>query len=254
MFSPLDGTLLRDAIELKNLDKQAVKLVLEWDSKNLSKILQNFMDLKRKIKKNLIDYPIANIHDNAAQKILIKIQQEEPFQADNILKIFEGVTGESFDYDKLEHDDFQELGDTLFYSRFSHFEYLEGLYEIGSMIIGISIPDILDTYVTEARNCYAFQQYNAVFGLCRTILEIAIRHRCQRKGIIKNQKGNIIDLDSYRPGELINKSTKGPLRERVKEMYRDTSDLLHGRKTASSSDAKKMFKDTLKVVQDLYEP
>ncbi len=176
-----------------------------------------------------------------------KIQQEEPFQADNILKRIETQTGESFDYDKLEYDEIEELQD-LFYSWFSHYEYLEGLYEIGSLVIGFSIPDVLKAYVSEARTCYAFQQYNAVYGLCRTILEITIRHRCQRKGIIRHQEDNIVDFDEYRPGELINKSTRGALRERVKEIYSDTSTLLHGRKTVSSDDAKRMFKDTLKVV------
>jgi len=252
MSSHLDGVLRQDAIELKKLDKQAVKLVLEWNIEELFETLQKYMDLKKKIKKNLIDYPIANIHDNAAQEILRKIQQEEPFQADNILKGIETQTGKSFDYDKLEYDEMEELQD-LFYSWFSHYEYLEGLYEIGSLIVRFSIPDTLKAYVSEARTCYAFQQYNAVYGLCRTILEIAIRHRCQRKGIIRHQKENVVDFDEYRPAELINKSTRGALRERVKEIYSDTSALLHGRKTVSSDDAKRMFKDTLKVVQDLYE-
>lgn len=46
---------------------------------------------------------------------------------------------------------------------------------------------------------------------------------------------------------------RGELRERVKNIYENTSTLLHGRKTVNSVDAKKMFKDTLKAVQDLYE-
>jgi len=252
MSTPLDGILRQDAIKLKKLNKLSVKLILEWDIEKLAEVLQNYIDLKKEIKKNLIDYPIANIHDIAAQEILRKIQQEEPFQADNILKTFEYQMGESFEYDKLDYEDIEELSD-LFYSWFSHHEYLEGLYEIGSLIVGFSVPDTLETYISEARTCYAFQQYNAVYGLCRTILEISIRHRCERKGIIRHQKGSIVDFDEYRPGELINKSTRGALRDQVKEIYTNTSALLHGRKTVSSDDAKKMFKDTLKVVQDLYE-
>ncbi|MBE9547337.1 MAG: hypothetical protein IMF10_07575 [Proteobacteria bacterium] len=251
MSSSLDVVLTQDAIKLKRIDQLIVKLILEWNIDELFKTIQEFMDLRKKIKKDLIDYPTAKIHDTQAQEILSKIIQEEPFQADNFLKALENKTGESYDFDKLEYDEIEELSD-LFYSWFSHYEYLEGLYEIGSLIVGFSIPDTLKSYVSEARTCYAFQQYNAVYGLCRTILEIAIRHRCERKGIIKHQKGKIVDFDVYRPGELINKATRGPLRDKVKEIYSDTSALLHGRKTVNSDDAKKMFKDTLRVVQDLY--
>lgn len=91
-------------------------------------------------------------------------------------------------------------------------------------------------------------------GYCRTILEIAIRHRCERMGIIKHQKGKIVDFDVYRPGELINKATRGSLRDKVKEIYRDTSALLHGRKTVNSDDAKKMFKDTFKDCPGFIRP
>jgi hypothetical protein len=109
-----------------------------------------FAVLRKKIKKDLIDYPAAKIHDTQAQEILSKIIQEEPFQADKFLKAIENKTGESFDFDKLEYDETEELSD-IFYSWFSHYEYLEGLYEIGSLIVGFSIPDTLDSSVSEAR-------------------------------------------------------------------------------------------------------
>ena len=249
-LSPND-LLTQDAINLKKLDQLAVKLFLEWKIEELFQTLQEFMDLKKKIKKNLIDNPIVKIHNNIAQDILRKISQGELFQADNILKSIENKTGELFDFDKLDHEEFEELSDLL-YSWFSHYEYLEGLYEIGSLIIGFSIPDTLKSYVSEARTCFAFQQYNAVYGLCRTIIEIAIRHKCERKKIIKTND-NIVDFDSYRPSELIYKATRGALRERVRDIYSDTSVLLHGRKTVKADDAKKMFKNTLKAVQALYD-
>jgi len=251
MESTIASELAKDAIELNKLDRTIVRLILEWNVEELFEKIQEFVDLKKKIKKNLIELDTVKIFDHKSQEVLTKINQDEPFQADKFLIALEKQTGESFEFEKLDYEEIEELSD-LFYSWFSHYEYLEGLYEIGSLIIGFSVPEELKTYVSEARTSYAFQQYNAVYGLCRTILEIAIRHRCQRKGIIKRQKGNVIDFDEYRPAELINKSTTGNLRDRVKEIYKSTSDLLHGRKTVNSDDAKKMFKATLRVVQDLY--
>lgn len=248
-----DTILTQDAINLKNLDKLSVKLVLEWNIEELMKTLQEFMDLKKKIKKEMIECPIAKIYNNIAQEVLRKISQSEEFQTEKIIKSIENQAGVSFEFDKLDFDeaDDDEMRD-LFYSWFSHYEYLQGLYEIGSLVVSYSVPDTLKSYVSEARSCYAFQQYNAVYGLCRTILEIAIRHRCERKGIIRRNE-KIVDFDSYRPSELINKSTRGALKDQVKNFYSDTSVLLHGRKTVKKDDAKKMFKDTLSTVQALYD-
>jgi hypothetical protein len=248
-----DVNLTQDALNLKNLDKLSVKWVLEWNVEELMKTLQEFMELKKKIKKDIIECPVARIHNDIAKEVLRKISQSEVFQTEKIIKGIENQTGTSFEFDKL---DFEEVDDDkmrdIFYSWFSHYEYLQGLYEIGSLFVSYSVPDSLKSYVTEARSCYAFQQYNAVYGLCRTILEIAIRHRCERKGIIRiNEK--IVDFESYRPCELINKSTRGSLRVRVKDIYNDTSTLLHGRKTVKKNDARMMFQDTLIVIQELYD-
>lgn len=248
----MSTSLTQDAIKLNNLNRMVVKLILEWNVDELSKALKEYLDLKRKIKKSLIDYPVAKIHDKLAQDVLRKITQDEPFQADNILIALESKSDEPVEFEKLDYDEIDELQDIL-YSWLSHHEYLEGLYDIGSLIIGFTIPKVLESYVSEARKCYAFQQYNAVYGLCRTILETAIRHRCERKGLIRASGTKAIDFESYRPSDLINKATKGQLRERVKNIYSNTSTLLHGRKTVSSGEAKKMFRDTLKAVQDLYE-
>lgn len=253
MSMTADSILSQDALNLKNLDKLAIKWVLEWNIEELMKTLKEFMRLKKKIKKEMIECPIARIHNDIAQEILRKISQSEEFQTEKIIKGIEDQTGVSFKFDELNFDEAEddELRD-LFYSWFSHYEYLQGLYEIGSLVVSYSVPDTLKSYVSEARYCYAFQQYNAVYGLCRTILEITIRHRCERMGIIrKNEK--IEDFDSYRPSELINKSTRGVLRDEVKNIYGDTSALLHGRKTVKKDDAKHMFKKTLSVVQKLYD-
>lgn len=252
MSTSVDATLTRDAIELNKKNRSIVKLVLEWNIDELGEALQEYVDLKKKIKKTLIDYPVAKIHDKLAQDVLTRVIQDDPFQADNVLKMFESKSDEPLEFEKLDYSEIEELQD-LFYSWYSHYEYLEGLYEIGSLIIGYSIPEALSSYVSEARSCFAFQQYNAVYGLCRTILEAAIRHRCERKGLLRPSGSQVLDFESYQPSELINKATKGQLRERVKNIYSNTSTLLHGRKTVSSGEAKKMFRDTLKAVQDLYE-
>lgn len=237
----LFAQLTQDALRLKELDKLSVKFVLEGNRKELVRTLTEFIELKKKIKKNLIECPIAKIHNKIAQEVLKKISQEEIFQTEKIL-------GSS---DELDFDEKDELRD-LFYSWFSHFEYLEGLYEIGSLVVGYSVPDFLESYVSGARLCYAFQQYNAVYGLCRTIIEIAIRDKCERMQIIRKDE-KIIDFNFHSPRKLINKCTKGSLRDSLHNILDDTNILIHGRKTVEKKGAKQMFKDTLRAVQELYD-
>lgn len=251
MNSAIEAQLTQDAIKLNKLNREVVKAVIEWNPDNIGKSLKEYVATKVKIKTALIDYPVAKIHDHLAKDVLTKIGQGESFQADNIIKMLESQSQEQMSIEALDESEIEQLGSDLFYSWYSHYEYIEALYDIGSLIVSITIPEILKTYVSEARSCYAFQQYNAVYGLCRTILESAIRHTCERKGFIK-KGGNVVDIDSYKPSELINKVAKGHLRDRLKDIYSKTSILLHGRKTIKSEDAKKMFRDTLKAVQDFY--
>jgi hypothetical protein len=252
MNPTIEAQLTQDAIKLDRLNREVVKAVLEWNPDNIGKSLKEYITIEVKIKTALIDFPVAKIHDHLAKNVLSKIGQGESFQADNIIKMLESRSQEKVSLEALDDSEIEQLGSDLFYSWYSHYEYIEALYDIGSLIVSMTIPESLRAYVSEARSCYAFQQYNAVYGLCRTILESAIRHTCERKGFIK-KSGNVVDIESYKPAELINKVAKGDLRDRLKDIYSKTSTLLHGRKTINSEDAKQMFMDTLKAVQDLYK-
>lgn len=252
MNTSLEGQLNQDALELNKLNRMVVKFVVEWNPEELSKSLQEFVKIKRRIKTALIDNPVVKVHDRTVQDVLKKLSQDD-FQAEKLIRILGSQSQEPVNLDGLDEAEIEELGSNLLYSWYSHYEYIEALYDIGSLIVGISIPASLNSYTSEARSCYAFQQYNAVYGLCRTILETAVRHTCERKGLIKKSDGNVIDFESYRPSELINKSAKGELRERLKNIYSNTSMMLHGGKTINSEDAKKMFRNTLEAVQDLYK-
>jgi hypothetical protein len=248
----IEGQLTQDALALNKLNKIVVKFVVEWNPEELSKSLQEYVKIKKRIKITLIDNPVVKVSDPTAQDILKKINQDD-FQADRLIRIFESQSDEPVSLADLDETEIEKLGSDLFYSWYSHYEYIEALYDIGSLIVGISIPKSLNSYVSEARSCFAFQQYNAVYGLCRTILESAVRHTCERKGLLRKTGANVIDFESYKPSELIYKAAQGKLRERLKDIYSNTSTMLHGHKTINSKDAKAMFRNTLEAVQDLYK-
>jgi hypothetical protein len=155
--------------------------------------------------------------------------------------------------DELDLDEMDDLKWDVFYSSFYPYEYVQGLYEIGSSIVGITVPEHLLPYVSQARQCYTFRQLIAVISLCKTILEVAVRDQSERKGHFKESGGNIIDFDSFIPRELIRQATSpGVLRDRIDDLYSETSKAIHGRTTIDRDTAKRTFRETMSAVHRLY--
>ena len=164
--------------------------------------------------------------------------------------------GDKFHIDGIDGLDFDEqsnLGSNLFYSWISDYEYMEGLFKIGSLLIGTSIPNILERYVDQARKCYALQQYLSVYALCRTILEISVRDIGQRKGRLPRDKVKVKHTELRKLHYMKNKVVPKFLKGDAGRIYDRTSGLIHGRKTIGKEDAYDMFKRTLELVQKLYD-
>ncbi|OGW50488.1 MAG: hypothetical protein A2Z50_01330 [Nitrospirae bacterium RBG_19FT_COMBO_42_15] len=260
MDKEFEHTLTQMALRLDEVNRLVIKsmsITEGKDDEDFKKLLCEFMVLKKNIKLNLMDTctSVVEITDKKAQGIIRKISSKWVFEVDKIIRSLEVHTGKELNIDELGEKEIDDLGSDLFYSWFSHYEYVKGLYEIGSLIVGISVPSALKEFVSEARTCFAFQQYNAVYSLCRTILEVGIRDICKRKGIIKTNKDNVINIEEYQDNisQLINKISTGALRKKIKHIYyHKTSFLIHGHKTTTSKEAKEMLQETLEIVQNVY--
>lgn len=150
----------------------------------------------------------------------------------------------------LNDDEIENLRDLL-YAKFSHYEYVRNLYEINSLILTRRVPRNIVIYISEARYCFAFEQYNAVYSLSLTILEITLKYLY----CIKNTKSlEIIAKKEIPIGDLRNDLCDNDeyLNNEIKRIYDYESDLIHGKKVVSRLEAKNMFHDTLEVIQKLY--
>lgn len=256
MDKALEIELTKYALRLNEVNRLVVKAVTESQSKEMFKLLDEFRSLKKMLKIGLIDTSIPKINDKKAKEVMHRIVAEHIFDADKIIAHFEGISGEKLNVNDLEPEETEQLESDLFYSWFSGHEYVNGLYEIGTVILGTSVPKILMNFVDEARCCFAFQQYNALCSLCRTILEVAVRDICKRKQFIKESNNNVISFDNYNKdniSQLINKISWGELRRKIKDIYYNkTSFLIHGHKTMKRKEAKELFRETMVVVQELY--
>jgi len=246
------GELLKKVRELQKLSDSAIKAVTQANIPEFYESVGSYINIKKQIKIALIDCEIAKIHDTKEREVLSKLSLGESiFKVDQLIEVIESKDDEQLNLEGLDDDEINELSDIL-HSWFSHYEYIEALYDIGSLIIGISVPPQLITYVSEARQCYAFQQYNAVYALCRMIIETAARHNCERKRKI-SKPNNQNPYNSPGLCELIRMASQGELRRKLLELNENTSNLLHGHKTVNARDARKVFKETIRSVQGLYE-
>jgi len=249
------ASLQQDAIELQRLNLLIVKAVAESNLSSLQEILPKYLETKKHLKIRLLESPTQKINDKEAIVILQRLAHGVTLPADNVIAALEKNLGVQGDLTTLDEDEIESLGRDLFYSWFSHYEYIEGLYEIGSLVVSISVPDHLRRFVNEAKNSFAFQQYNAVFSLCRTILESSVRDIYYRRHSISSQKSKVFPIEEKDQWSKLLKNTvdEGQLREQIADLYGKLSPLIHGRKVVSKAEAKEAFESTLRAVHALYD-
>jgi len=105
--------------------------------------------------------------------------------------------------------------------------------------------------VEEARKCFALNRYIAVCSLSRTIIEAFLLHLCKEIGEEpeKTQHGNPKMNSVF---EIVSKGQKSWKKELWKECGR-ASKRIHGDKTASRENSKEIFRETIDLIQGIFE-
>jgi hypothetical protein len=126
--------------------------------------------------------------------------------------------------------------------------------EARPLVLPVDIPEDLHVFVHEARDCYASEHYNAVYSLTRTLLETAFTDICLRLALIPKNfyQGNY--FKDYPPYERIVRATRGNSRlcNLILPLYKRTSLLIHGGKTASAAQALTALGEAQAYVHELY--
>lgn len=254
---------LISCIKTKNCD-EAVALVTEYGQ------------TKKDIKLAFLEKPAAAIPESEnkdARKILqaVVLGEELPLE-----KAFNDTPLEGVFEDELSSEELEELGTLHFYSWFSHYEYVEGMYRVGALIARIgSLPENLGSFLQEVRQCFAFQQYLAVCALCRTVLEISVRDLYNIEGFNDSESDVSQIAKSYFEDKKRGRHYKTvedydiplsdlrnvlcklpdykPFYWRIRNLYEELSRVIHGSKTIYGNEAEEKLKMTLQLIHDLYE-
>jgi hypothetical protein len=243
--------LVQLATLLIETDRKVVKAVVHSDFENLPSLLSDFRKLKIMIQKCLCQVGAIECVDDKAKEVLLRVQK--PFPTEAVLSEIERKSGNDISFVDLSDEEIWDLGSDLLYSWISHDEYVRNIFKINILIFRSSIPTGLRQYILEARNCFAFEQHNAVISMCRTILEAAAKDICEKLDLFKPYPENVIEINPKVFNHLIKSISKGKLKKRILGIYfRDACPVVHGDRSVTADEAFRVLCETMDVIQELY--
>ena len=245
-------TLQDDLLGLAALDRRVIRAVMESDWEGLNAALTEYQALRRGIRTHLLDQPVVSVGDADAAALLQKITMGEGLPTDKLIKHLHSLSDSGESPEEFGDDELEALGSDLFYSWFSHYEYIRGLAELRPLVVSGSVGESVSLLVRQVKDCYAFQQYDAAYSLCRTVIEASIRDICVRRRLFPDLGENVILFEKFSWSQLRDKVSSGLIREKLTLLYSALSAVLHGRKNVSKDEVRSAFEDTLQVIEQLY--
>lgn len=245
-------SLQDDALRLAELDRRIIRDLLEKNTDDFGDAVGAYLELRGDLKKRLLEHPTAAIENTAAAEVLRKIAGGDGLPSDEVVERLIRYSNQEFDIHAFTDGELDELGHELFYPWFSHYDYVEGLAQLRPLILRHPVPKFVSRLVGEIKECYAFQQYDAAYSMCRTLIEACIRDICVRRNFFPDLDENIILFGKYHWGTLRDKVASGTTRDRLNDLYSELSKLVHGRKSVTQQQAREAFKETLEVVEKMY--
>ena len=185
-------SLQDDALRLAELDRQVVQAISDGRFEGLFSALGAYLELKSSLRRQFLDESAIPVEDAEAREVLRKIDRNDSFRSDKIVERIKDRTGEDLAAEEFDDADFEKLGSDLFYSWYSHYEYVSALHDLRPLILRCDTSETVKRLVGQIKRCYAFQQFDAAFGLCRTLLEACIRDICVRRGLFPNRNESAV--------------------------------------------------------------
>ena len=209
--------LEEDLLRLAELGRHAVRAVLEGNREDFPRALGAYFEFRNELKRRLLAEPVVSVSDAEAADILRKITTGDGLPSDAVIERLSSQMEEGDQLTDLDDYDIEELGSELFYSWFSHHEYITGLAELRPLIVRASASAAVASLVRQVKNCYAFQQYEAAFTLCRVVIEASVRDICVKRNLFPDLGDNVLLFEHRNWRQL--RDNNGPLRNLRQEVY-----------------------------------
>jgi hypothetical protein len=248
-----DHNIYSRLLSLKELNRKGIEAILNNQFNEFIKIAQLFLREKAELRDDLSDLSdqgVLTSYDTSVRKLINKISKKEPFELDNIIEELNKLLKTTNEVEEDPNFYILDKAENWFHSNFDISRIYLRKIAFTPIALGIEKPKFLGDYFSEAFNCYAFGNYNAVYSLCRTILEALMITICIKRHLIKE------DCRMTPPSALIDLvSTKGTLLNRNirKLYYHRSSKVIHGKSTKKELEARELLDETVKTVINLAE-
>lgn len=235
--------LQEDLLELEKIDRRAAEALAEKDVDALIEAVQEYQKLRKNIRTLLLSQSVTSVNDNTANDILKKITSGEGLPADKIIERILSLTGTNELPNNFSDDDLDSLSSDLFYSWFSHIEYITGLSELRPLVIRSSVSENAVQLVDQIKNCYAFQQYGAAYSLCRILIEASIRDICVKCNLFPNLEEDVVLYEKFTWKELREKVSSSSLEDDLLKTFKGNTCTENSFKRRSTSCIQKDIKN-----------
>ncbi len=232
-------------------DRKVVEAVVKSDFENLPLHISLYRSTKIELQRNLSHMGVVENVDDTEKGILTKAQGS--FPTDNVIDQIDKKSGEEISFRDLTEEEISSLGSELLYSWISHYEYVQNIFKVNTLIFRSTVAPKLRSYISETRNCFALEQYSATISMCRTILEAGAKGICEKQGLFEPHDDKVIEINPAVFNHLIKSISKGQLKRRaIKLYYRDACPVVHGDRLVTADEALRVLTDTIDVIQELY--
>lgn len=246
-------SIQNDLLELAARDQRVILAWVEQDQTGFKNALIDYQTLRKSLRTRLLDQPTTPIEDVDAAEVLRKICGGGGLTTDKLIERLLSASEPDRSFDEFDDEELEVLGYDLFYSWFSHHEYITGLAELRPLVIRSQVSESVSQLVRQMKDCYAFQQYDAAYGLCRTVLEASVCDICVRCQLLPGRSDNEILFEKLSWLKLRNKVSSGQLQKRLGCLYTELCSVVHGRrKSVARDEVRRVFEETLQVVEQLY--
>jgi len=218
--------------------------------------LDEYRALRVSLRDKMLDEDTVSSEDARAREVLRKITSGEGLEADMVVRAWGQVKGnsDSAAFGELSDAEVEELGLDLFYSWYSHHEYVRALDELRPLILQSDASPTVKRLVGKAKQCYAFQQYDAATTMCRALLEAAVRDICERLELIRRSSNSSKDDWSRLLGKVARElGIEEPFKKKLKRLYGSLCTVVHAEREAAPQEALSAFHETLSALEELYE-
>jgi hypothetical protein len=269
-----ENQLLQLARELSQLDRSIVKGVAE--GRNTGALQEEFCRTRDQIKKLLGGSMPIKIRDPQMLKVLKWVREGDYFYVDkeerkiinlirnNPNKFHEVLRSLGVDFDrdaksKADLDLHWKLIEELT-SMISAEDYFSRKDDFSTIIVGHSLPEKINEYFGEIRECFIFGRMYAAVGLCRVLIELSFRDKYHKLSPAKDVKApNVLNMaDPEKIMRMIREVCKRPrfaiLKGEAEELYHAASDILHGREPTiklEEAEVLKFIRRVFKLVEQL---